>query len=269
MPSETSGEKATAPGERSFDRAPVPVTARPFRVTLGLVATTGVASQYVPSLVALGQWLPVRAVPAELCRWRGPRNSPHVALTFDDGPDPEGTPRVLDALDELGLRATFFVLGERALDTRDLVEEIALRGHQLGTHGHQHARHLLRSPAWVRRDLERSRAAMAALGHPARWFRPPYGQATGATLVVARSMGLRTVLWSAWGREWTPSSPQDVAARVAKRLRPGAIVLLHDSDRFGPPGMWRVIVDALPLIADEVRRSGLSAVTLDELVARP
>jgi peptidoglycan-N-acetylglucosamine deacetylase len=243
------------------------VTARRVRSVLGSIATAAIASQYVPSTVALGQWGPVRALPNDLCRWQGPRFPLHVALTFDDGPDPEGTPRVLDILDELGVRATFFVLGERVRRRPDLVEEIAKRGHQLGSHGDEHARHLLRSPAWVLRDLERARETLAALGCPPRWYRPPYGQATGATLVLARAMGLRTVLWSAWGREWATSAPEDVAGRVARRLQPGAIVLLHDSDAFGPPGMCRVALDALPLIATELQRRRLSAVTMDELVS--
>lgn len=242
------------------------MTARRIRSAPGSLATAAVVSQYVPSVVALGQWGPVRALPGELCRWQGPRFPPHVALTFDDGPDPEGTPRVLDALDELGLRATFFVLGERARARPDLVDAVALRGHQLATHGDQHARHLFRSPAWVRQDLERAKTTMAALGCPPRWYRPTYGQATGATLVLARAMGLRTVLWSAWGREWASSDSRDVAARVARRLRPGAIVLLHDSDGFGPSGMWRLVVDALPLVATELQRRRLAAVTMDELV---
>lgn len=243
-----------------------PVTGRRVCSALGSVATAVIASQFFPSTVALGQWGPVRALPGDLCRWQGPRSRPHVALTFDDGPDPQGTPRVLDVLDEVGVRATFFVLGEQARRRPDLVDEIATRGHQLASHGDEHAHHLLRSPAWVRRDLERARDTLTALGHPPRWYRPAYGQATGATLVLARAMGLETVLWSAWGREWASSAPQAVAARIARRLRPGAIVLLHDSDRFGPRGVSRVALDALPLIAAELQRRRLSAVTMDELV---
>lgn len=242
------------------------MTARHVQAVLGSLATAVVASQYVPSVVALGQWGPVRVLPGELCRWQGPRFPGRVALTFDDGPDPEGTPRVLDALDELGLRATFFVLGARARDRPDLVHEVAARGHQVATHGDEHAHHLLHSPAWVHRDLEHARDTMTALGHPPRWFRPAYGQATGATLVLARAMGMRTVLWSASGREWASSDPLAVVGHVARRLRPGAVVLLHDSDRFGPDGMWRAVLDALPLVAAELQRRQLSTVTMDELV---
>lgn len=107
---------------------------------------------------------------------------------------------------------------------------------------------------------------MADLGHAPRWYRPAYGQASGATLALARTMGLETVLWSAWGREWASREPEEIAARVIRRLRPGAIVLFHDSDRFGPKGMWRLTIEALPLVAQEMGRRRLSAVTMDELV---
>jgi peptidoglycan-N-acetylglucosamine deacetylase len=230
------------------------------------LGTAAIASQYIPSVVALGQWGRVRALPGDLCRWQGPRFARSVALTFDDGPDAEGTPRVLDALDQLCLQATFFVLGECARERPDLVEEIARRGHEVAMHGDEHARHLLHSPAWVRRDLTRARDTMTELAHPPRWYRPTYGQASGSTLLFAKTMGLRTVLWSAWGREWALADSREVAAHVDRRLRPGAIVLLHDSDRYGPRGMWRVVLDALPLIAADLERRRLSSVTLDALV---
>lgn len=233
---------------------------------LGSSVAAALAAEYVPSLVALGQFGPVSALPGELCRWQGPRSERRVALTFDDGPDPDCTPRVLDALDEFELRATFFVLGERVRAYPDVVEEIALRGHELATHGDQHAHHLFRPPPWVRRDLERARDTMASRGTAVHWYRPAFGQATGATLAVARGMGLRTVLWSAWGREWASSSAREVASRINRRLRPGAIVLLHDSERFGPPGMARKALEALPLVADELQRQRLVPVTMHELV---
>jgi peptidoglycan/xylan/chitin deacetylase (PgdA/CDA1 family) len=227
------------------------------------------AAQMVPSVVSLGQWLPVRALPGGWCRWRGP-GVPAVALTFDDGPDPRTTPNVLDRLDELGLRATFFCLGERAAAHPELVRDELRRGHQVETHGHRHAHHFARPPGWVRADLDRAVATMAGLGARPRWFRPPYGQATGPTLVEARRHAVAPVLWSAWGREWDAPDAVAVARRVAAALRPGAIVLLHDADVDSPPGSWRRGLDALGPIADAVAARGLRAVTLDELVgARP
>lgn len=223
------------------------------------------AAQYVPAVVALGQWAPVRALPGGLCRWRGP-GRPAVALTFDDGPHPEGTPRVAEALGRLGLRATFFCLGSEAERYPDLVAELRRAGHQVETHGYRHEHHLARSPRWVLEDLRRAVAVHRTLGVPARWYRPTYGQATGTTLLAARCLGLRPVLWSSWGREWATTNVAEVTERVTAHLRPGAIVLLHDSDAHGRPGMWRVGLGALEGVAADLEGRGLEAVTLDRLM---
>ncbi|MHB1711754.1 MAG: polysaccharide deacetylase family protein, partial [Acidimicrobiales bacterium] len=233
--------------------------------TTALVAGT---AQYLPSTVVLGQWGPWRSLPGGLCRWSGPDRGA-VALTFDDGPDPKGTPAVLDKLDELHLRATFFVVGSCAELAPDLVEEIARRGHQIGTHGYAHEHHLARTPRWVVRDLKAAMEVMDGIGTPVTWYRPSFGQATGSTLAAARRLGLETVLWSAWGREWTTTDSHEVAARITRRLRGGAIVLLHDSDRFGTPGMWRTGLAALDEVALRLDERSLATVTLDQLVTPP
>jgi peptidoglycan-N-acetylglucosamine deacetylase len=134
------------------------------------------------------------------------------------------------------------------------------------THGYRHEHHLLRSPRWIMNDLRRAIEVMSEGGYPSSWYRPSYGQATGATLVAARAFGLRPVLWSSWGREWATDDPNDVAERIMSRLDPGAIILLHDNDELGSPDMWRVGQGALPRLAAELERRQLEAVTLDELV---
>lgn len=230
------------------------------------LAAGALAAQYLPSTVTLGQWTSLQVLPGDLCRWQGPADAGRVALTFDDGPSPEATPAVLDRLDDLGLRATFFLLGSLAEREPDLVGEIVRRGHQIGVHGYQHLHHLTHSPAWVWADLDRADRAMQSVGIFPTWYRPSYGQATGSTLVAARLRGWRTVLWSAWGREWTTQDHRQVAARIASRLRPGAVVLLHDNDAFGTEGMWRVGLAALDEVAAELERRRLEAVTMDELV---
>jgi peptidoglycan-N-acetylglucosamine deacetylase len=229
------------------------------------LSAAALAAQYVPSIVTLGQWTGLRALPGEFCRWRGPAVG-RVALTFDDGPSPEATPAFLDELDALGLPGTFFCLGEHVRRHPDLVAEIGRRGHQVEVHGQRHEHHLARTPRWVDRDLGEAVDSMGSCGVAPRWYRPSYGQATGATLVFARRHGLRTVLWSAWGKEWTTDDPSKVAARVAGGLGPGAIVLLHDDDSFGRRGMWRTGLAALPLVAAELQRRQLEAVTLDRLL---
>lgn len=240
--------------------------ARAVGTRLAGAAAAALLAHYLPSTAVLGQWTPARRAPGNACRWRGPRHRPKVALTFDDGPHPEGTPAVLDRLDALGLRATFFTLGAAAVRHPELVAEIARRGHQVATHGYHHDHHLLRSPRWVRRDLSRAEEAMAAAGQRVRWYRPSYGQATLATFATARRLGWEPVLWSHWGREWKTPDPVAVAGRAVRRLGPGSIVLLHDSDEFGRQGMWRTVDEALPLVAAELDRRGLVTATLDDLV---
>lgn len=234
--------------------------------TLGCAVAGAAGAQYIPAVVALGQWLPLAALPGSVCRWRGTSSRRHVAITFDDGPHPEATPAVLDRLDDLGVRATFFPLASEAERHPDLVAEVARRGHVVGTHGFSHGHHLVHAPGWVRRDLDAAEAVMTRLGQAPRWYRPTYGQVTAATLAVARKKGWWPVLWSAWGREWATSDPEAVAARATRRLSPGDVILLHDSDRFGPPGMWRTALAALEPITAAMARRGMAGVTLDEVI---
>jgi len=225
------------------------------------------AAQYVPSTVTLGAWTSLQSLPWDLCRWQGSSTARSVALTFDDGPSAEATPAVLDRLDELGLRATFFPLGSLVERAPDLVMEVLRRGHQVGTHGYHHRHHLAHTPSWISADLAAAERAMEGVGVRPTWYRPTYGQVTGATLMAARRRSWRTVLWSAWGREWAAADASEVARRIIRRLRPGSVVLLHDNDSFGPRGMWKLGIDSLGAVAAAMERTGLRAVTLDELVA--
>jgi peptidoglycan/xylan/chitin deacetylase (PgdA/CDA1 family) len=199
---------------------------------------------------------------------RGPAIADAVTLTFDDGPSPESTPRTLDLLDTLGMRATFFVLGTQAESHPDLVSEILGRGHSVGSHGYLHEHHLLRSPAWIREDLNQAVATMAATaGCRPRWYRPSYGQLTARTVAEARHHDMEVVLWSAWGREWAEQEPAPVIARIERRLEPGAIVLLHDNEVSCPRGTVARTHATLGSLADKLDGLGLRAVTLDELLA--
>ncbi|AXI80805.1 polysaccharide deacetylase family protein [Peterkaempfera bronchialis] len=204
-----------------------------------------------------GSWLPpVRRT--LLPALAGLGRPDHVALTFDDGPDPRSTPHILAALDRLGLRATFFVLGEAVRAHPALCASIARQGHELALHGWTHTRPWLPAPLRDRRELARAAEAVReAAGAECRWYRPPYGVLTGGRWAAARHAGLRPVLWSAWGRDWTAdATPASVLATVARDLRGGGTVLLHDSDRTSAPGSWRTTLEALPLLAAFCRRRG-------------
>jgi peptidoglycan/xylan/chitin deacetylase (PgdA/CDA1 family) len=184
----------------------------------------------------------------------------HVALTFDDGPDPESTPAILDALDALGWKATFFWLGSQAAKSPGLAREVAGRGHEIGAHGYEHRSHLRRTAAWAVRDLHRAEETIAEVtGRPVVWFRPPYGAVSASTLAAARARGLRLVLWTTWGKDWESSATaESVVGWVARTYRPGATVLLHDSDVTSTPGSWKATLAALPILADSWRSEGLT-----------
>jgi peptidoglycan-N-acetylglucosamine deacetylase len=224
-------------------------------------AVTTLAFHALPLLTARARlrarWLP------ELAGLGAPD---HVALTFDDGPDPASTPLFLDELDRLGLRATFFMLGVNAVAHRSLAAEVAAAGHEVAAHGHRHVSELFQTPAQVRDDMLRGMHAVAdATGRAPRWFRPPFGTLSGPGVVAARRLGLRPVLWSAWGRDWTPeATPESVFTELARDVGPGVTVLLHDSDCASAPGSWRATLGALPMLADRLAEAGLKAGPLAE-----
>jgi peptidoglycan/xylan/chitin deacetylase (PgdA/CDA1 family) len=221
---------------------------------VGLVGLGVVAANSAPSLVALSA-VGRRVAPT----LAGVGRPAHVALTFDDGPDPGSTPEFLDALDELGWRATFFMLGESARRAPGLVEEVAAAGHEVAVHGDAHRTQLRRSPRATRDDIARARDSIAAAaGREPVWFRPPFGTLSLAGWRAARSLGLRTVLWTAWGRDWrAEASPGSVTEDVLAGLVDGGTVLLHDSDCTSAPESWRSSLAALPLLAKEFAERGL------------
>lgn len=188
----------------------------------------------------------------------------HVALTFDDGPDPVSTPAFLDALGSLGWRATFFMLGSMAAACPELTAEVAQRGHEVAVHGYTHSNHLFRGRGWVSRDLRATRDVLGELtGATPQWVRPPYGALSASTLAGARRAGLRPVLWTTWGRDWRgESTPESIVDDVQRTLVPGATVLLHDSDCTSVAGSWKATLAALPLLAERWAASGLTVGSL-------
>ncbi|MFB8759285.1 polysaccharide deacetylase family protein [Streptomyces nigra] len=204
-------------------------------------------------------WLPSVRRPC-FPRLAGVGYRDHVALTFDDGPDPESTPLFLDALDVLGVTATFFVLGDSASRHPSLVRDAVRRGHELGVHGWTHERPWLPTPVTDMRRLRRAAEALHDItGRRPRWYRPPYGILTSGRLAAARAAGLTPVLWTAWGRDWTAAAtPVSVVSEVEADLYGGGTVLLHDSDRTSAPGCWQAALGALPDIVSMCRAACLS-----------
>lgn len=190
----------------------------------------------------------------------------HVALTFDDGPDPAGTPQFLRLLDTYGVRATFFVVGSSLERHPALGRALVAAGHEVAVHGWRHERPWSPAPRRDARELLRAAAAVRRIcGTEPYWYRPPYGILTGGRLAAARRAGLRPVLWSVWGEDWTAhADPRSVGASVLGGLNGGATVLLHDADAWSAPEAWRSALGALPGLLEECGRRGLSVGPLGE-----
>lgn len=187
-----------------------------------------------------------------------------VALTFDDGPHPEGTPAVLEILREADAVATFFLVGEQVVRRPALVAEIVAAGHRVELHCHRHRNLLRLTTRQFLDDAGRARAAIEeASGQAISDFRPPYGIFSGAGLRAVRRRGWRSVLWSRWGRDWTRhATARSIAKAITTDVRAGDIALLHDADYYSVPGSWVRTVAALPLILGELDSRGLKTTSL-------
>jgi peptidoglycan/xylan/chitin deacetylase (PgdA/CDA1 family) len=193
-----------------------------------------------------------------------------VALTFDDGPDPTVTSRLLDLLHDRGVHATFFVLTDKVAMNPDLVRRMAAEGHEIALHADRHERLTLFS---VRETTHRILFARDSLqrvvGRPVRFFRPPFGAQSLFTYLAVRACRLEIVVWGPYAEDWIPSSPEAVARRALKDLNPGDVLLLHDGLEIpaGQPIPTFDRIRAFELILDGMEDLGLRPVTVGELIS--
>jgi peptidoglycan/xylan/chitin deacetylase (PgdA/CDA1 family) len=181
-------------------------------------------------------------------------------LTFDDGPHRHGTPAVLDALAERGVRATFFLVGEQVARNPALAAEIVAAGHGVGLHCDRHRNQLRLGPRAVREDIMRATARIEeTTGRPIERYRPPYGIFNAAALALVRRNGWRPLLWTHWGRDWQArATPESIAAQlVGGDVAEGSVLLLHDADDYGAEGSWRRTAAALPRVLDVLEERGI------------
>ena len=185
-----------------------------------------------------------------------------VALTFDDGPHPEGTPAVLELLARADARAAFFLVGEQVRRRPGLAAEILAAGHIVALHGDQHRLQLRLTPSQVQADLARGAATLEdATGAAIVWHRPPYGIYSPAGLGAVRAAGWRPLLWSRWGKDWRRSTtPRRIATRATRSLSAGDVILLHDADFYSAHNSHRRTAEALPLILTQLSSRKLDTV---------
>lgn len=180
-----------------------------------------------------------------------------IALTFDDGPNPAATPRILDTLREHDVRATFFLLGRHVERWPHLAGRVVEDGHDVGNHGYHHRKLHRRGPAYTRLDLALGAQAIErATGVRPALFRAPHGFRSPWVSSIARSLGERTVGWTLGVWDTDRPGVGVIVQRCVDGARPGSILLLHDGDGYDPDGDRGQTADALPAIIRELRSRG-------------
>ena len=188
-------------------------------------------------------------------------DGPYIAMTFDDGPHPVLTPRLLDMLKARGIRATFFLIGQNAAEYPDIVRRIAAEGHEIGNHTWNHPQLTKLSPAALREEIDRTSSTIAEIiGKPLLVMRPPYG-ATSAYINhwINREFGMKVILWSVDPLDWKYRNSARVERQILAGAQPGAIILSHD--------IHATTVAAMPDVFDSLLAKGYKFVTVSELIA--
>ena len=164
------------------------------------------------------------------CLWEGTSDSAVMALTFDDGPDPDVTPGILDVLDEISARGTFFLLGEKVQEYPHLAKSIHDRGHTIGNHSMSHHRMFLMKKKNVEYEIDEAQKVLSdATGSKPLWFRPPYGLFDFTCADAVKRRGLSIVLWTVSSGDYSDASSEHILRTVEPFIRPGAIQVFHDT----------------------------------------
>lgn len=186
--------------------------------------------------------------------------SKRIALTFDDGPSRENTPRVLKVLRRADAHATFFVLGDRAERMPDVLAAVHEDGHEIGNHGFSHTSMRSLWKSQIREEVCRThRAVEAATGQRPTLLRPPFGRYAPSAVPLAGGLGYDLVLWTVDAADWKTRDATAMAQSVVRSARPGAIILMHDREARS--------VEALPMILAGLKRRGFEVVAVSELLA--
>jgi peptidoglycan-N-acetylglucosamine deacetylase len=199
-------------------------------------------------------------------------HEPHVVLTFDDGPDPEVTPQLLEVLARRGATATFFVLLDPARRHPNLVERIRAEGHEVALHGLDHRRlprlHRREAVSWLRSSRDE---LQRLVGTPVPYFRPPHGAQSPYTRILTRALGMQVVLWNATTWDWKNISQEERVAKVLECAQPGTILLAHDGAHHdstaGATASGVDKVDLLERVLEAYDQRGLRCVSLTDALA--
>lgn len=193
----------------------------------------------------------------------GSRDRRRIALTFDDGPDPVRTPALLDALRELGVTATFFLVGKQVDAHPELAARIVREGHEIGNHTYNHRYLPLARSHSVAAEIAATDEAIArATGMVPALARPPYGGRSPRNVRVFARSGKQLVLWDVNSNDWKGAAAEEVARRVVERTRPGSIILMHEAREGG-----EVSIEAVKLLVPELRARGFEFASVTRTIA--
>jgi peptidoglycan/xylan/chitin deacetylase (PgdA/CDA1 family) len=188
-----------------------------------------------------------------------------VALTFDDGPDDEWTPQVLRVLDRFGVKATFFVVGQRSERNPSVLRRIVREGHIVGNHSWNHPNLSKMTKEEVRSQLERTDSVIRKVtGKTTRLFRPPYGAISDIVVQEAVRLHKKMILWNVDSLDWMQLTARQVAANVLSHTQPGSFILMHSAGGAGES--LQGTVDGLPIVIQSLRRLGYSFRTIPQLL---
>ncbi len=186
-----------------------------------------------------------------------------VALTFDHSWGNKFTPSILDSLKQHDAKVTFFIMGPWATKFPEVARRIAAEGHEIGSHGFRHENYGDMGPEWVKEDIQKAHAQIKEVtGAEAVLLRPPNGHYSQKSLQAAHDLGYKTIIWNVDSLDWKNPGRDVIIERVMKRLKPGAIILMHASDT---PVQT---ADALPVLLERIKAEGYKIVTVGELLSQ-
>jgi len=193
--------------------------------------------------------------------------SRQLALTYDDGPNDPYTWRLLEVLERHGVKATFFLIGRFVEQKQEIARTLVGAGHAIGSHTWDHPNLIFSSTAELRRQLQRTQAAIRdATGVDVELFRPPFGGRRPETLRIARAMGLQPVMWNVACQDWKPISSDEIVRRAERQIRGGDVILLHDGE-YHRIGVDRSrSIEASGRILSRYQGEGFEFVTVPEMM---
>jgi peptidoglycan-N-acetylglucosamine deacetylase len=227
---------------------------------LGLGVASAASAVGYQSMAPTGQWFG-RTIAS------GVRGSKQIALTYDDGPNDPHTLKLLDVLAKHGVRATFFMIGRYVQQRPDIARSVAQAGHVIGNHTFTHPLLIFQSEEQTRSQLVDCRQALQdAVGEHSKLFRPPFGGRRPATLRIARSLGLETVMWNVTGYDWNAPPAAVIERKVARQMRGGDVILLHDGSHRALGADRAQTVIATANLIRRNRDQGYEFVTVPEMM---